>query len=351
MTHDSINTLVLHVDPHNLEEICQRAGLTIQRGGLVAFPTETVYGLGADALNPLAVNKIFKAKGRPSDNPLIVHVSDTEDVERIAEHIPKIAYKLMDAFWPGPLTLVLPRKDIVPDVTTSGLDTVAVRMPNHPVALMLIKKAGVPIAAPSANTSGKPSPTAAQHVIDDLAGQIDMIIDAGKVEVGVESTILDVTTTPPTLLRPGGIGVEKLERIVGTIKISTHKIDTPRAPGMKYTHYAPEAKVILVTGGKIQETIHALAEEYQNTGAKVGLLLCEETDAAFGDEKHKIILGKREDATTLAKNLFHALRAFDKQHVDIILADGSFSKKGLGLAVMNRLKKAASEVIRCGEGE
>lgn len=342
-------TRVLHAEHHNLEEVCQRAALIIRQGGLVAFPTETVYGLGADALNPVAVAGIFQAKGRPPDNPLIVHVSSPDEAERIA-YIPELAHRLMDAFWPGPLTLVMMRRGIVPDVTTGGLDTVAVRMPGHPVALSLIEKAGVPIAAPSANTSGKPSPTTAQHVVEDLAGRIDLIIDAGPVPVGVESTVIDVTTSPPVLLRPGGMALEQLERVTGTIQASTSKSDAPRSPGMKYTHYAPQARVILVMGEDTRDTLQALAERYQNRGVRIGLLLCQETGDVLGGEQHRFILGRRDDTETIAKNLFHALRTLDRERVDIILADGSFSRRGLGLAVMNRLTKAASEVIHSEAG-
>jgi len=343
----SKSTRVLHTNQHNIEEVCRFAGEVIRRGGLVAFPTETVYGLGADALNQQAVKNIFSAKERPADNPLIVHVSCIDEVKCVAKNTPEIAQVLMDAFWPGPLTLVLPRKNIVPDVTTGGLDTVAVRMPDHPVALGLIREAGVPIAAPSANTSGKPSPTTAQHVMDDLGGRIDMIIDGGRVVIGVESTVIDVTGNIPTLLRPGGVGIEALQEIVGRIRVSTPKdCSVPRSPGVKYTHYSPEATVVLVTGDDAAGAIKKLAEEYEG---KIGLLLCKETAETMGDNGRKIILGSRSDVESIARNLFYSLRLFDKQHVELIIADGSFSVEGVGLAVMNRLKKASSKLIhtRC----
>ena len=336
-------TCILYLNQHNTEEVCRFAGEVIRHGGLVAFPTETVYGLGADALNQQAVKNIFNAKERPADNPLIVHVSCIDEVKRIAKSTPKIAQVLMDAFWPGPLTLVLPRKNIVPDVTTGGLDTVAVRMPDHPVALGLIKEAGVPIAAPSANTSGKPSPTTAQHVMDDLGGKIDMIIDGGRVVIGVESTVIDVTGNIPALLRPGGVGIEALQEIVGRIQVSTPKdVNVPRSPGVKYAHYSPEATVVLVTGDDVAGAIKKLAEEYEG---KIGLLLCKETAETIGGGEKKIILGSRGDVKSIARNLFYSLRLLDKQHIELIIADGSFSVEGVGLAAMNRLKKASSKLI------
>ena len=342
----SKSTRVLHINQHNTLEVCRFAGEVIKRGGLVAFPTETVYGLGADALNQQAVKNIFNAKERPADNPLIVHVSSTDEVKRVAKNIPKIAQALMDAFWPGPLTLVLPRKNIVPDVTTGGLDTVAVRMPDHLVALGLIREAGVPVAAPSANTSGKPSPTTAQHVMDDLGGRIDMIIDGGRVVIGVESTVIDVTGKIPVLLRPGGVGIEELQEIIGRIRVSTPEdVGIPRSPGVKYTHYSPEATVVLVTGDGVAGAIRKLAEEYEG---KIGLLLCRETAETLGDMGEKIILGSRSDVESIARNLFYSLRLLDKEHVELIIADGSFSMEGVGLAAMNRLKKASSKLIHAG---
>ena len=333
------------IESHNFKETCRRGGMIIRHGGLVAFPTETVYGLGADALNPIAVNKIFTAKSRPPDNPLIVHVSNTKEVERITTNIPRIAYELMDAFWPGPLTLVLPRSDVVPDVTTCGLDTIAVRMPIHPVALALIQEAGVPVAAPSANTSGKPSPTTAEHVLDDLAGRIDMIIDGGRAEVGVESTVLDVTDDPPCLLRPGGVGIEKLKEIIGDLGTEREHTGAPRSPGMKYTHYAPEAEVVLVKSENVMETIQKLREKYHGAGRQVGLMLCQETAGGFEIEEKLLVFGQRDDPASIARSLFHSMRLLDGKQVDLIIVDGSFNQKGVGLAVMNRLEKAASKIV------
>ncbi|RLG26963.1 threonylcarbamoyl-AMP synthase [Methanosarcinales archaeon] len=338
--------VLLHrIDSQNFEEMCRRGGRVIRCGGLVAFPTETVYGLGADALNPIAVDKIFRAKSRPSDNPLIVHVSDIKEAECITTNISRLAYELMDAFWPGPLTLILRRGGVVPDVTTCGLDTVAVRMPAHPVALALIREAGVPIAAPSANTSGKPSPTAAEHVLDDLAGRVDMILDGGMTEVGVESTVVDVTHDPPSLLRPGGIGIERLKEVIGDLKTEREVTGVPRSPGMKYTHYAPEAGVVLVKGESVVKTIQRLIGTYEGFGMRVGLILCQETAESFEAGARMLVFGKRGDPASIARNLFHSMRLLDRREVDVIIVDGSFDQKDVGLAVMNRLEKAASKVV------
>ena len=351
MMHNSLigGTELLRIESCGFEEACRRGGMVIRRGGLVAFPTETVYGLGADALNPVAVNRIFTVKSRPPDNPLIVHVHESREVEYITAEVPMIAHELMDAFWPGPLTLVLKRSGVVPDLTTGGLETVAVRMPKHPIALALIEAAGVPVAAPSANTSGRPSPTLAEHVLDDLAGSVEMIIDGGRSEIGVESTVLDVTCDPPRLLRPGGIGIEELRRIIGDVITEGEPTGVPRSPGMKYTHYAPEAKVVLVKGEEVAETIQRLREEYQSAGLTVGLMLCHETiwsGCRVGEEA--LLVGRGDDPASIARNLFHAMRLLDRREVDVIIADGSFERRGLGEAVMNRLEKASSEVITAG---
>ncbi|WP_175059685.1 L-threonylcarbamoyladenylate synthase [Thermococcus sp. 2319x1] len=318
----------------------------IREGKLVAFPTETVYGLGADALNEGAVKRIFKAKGRPPDNPLIIHIAEFDQVYELAREVPEKAKMLAEKFWPGPLTIVLPKGGKVPYATTGGLETVAIRMPAHEIALALIKASERPVAAPSANISGKPSPTLAEHVADDFYGRIECIIDGGETKIGVESTVIDLTTEPPMLLRPGGLPLEEIERVIGKIKIHPAVKGKPvklaKAPGMKYKHYAPEAQVIVIEGErkKVKEKIKELVKEYKAQGMKVGVMATwdfYEADAYFN-------IGESEEE--IARNLFKALRELDKSGVDIILAEG-IEERGLGLAVMNRLKKAAGyRVIR-----
>ena len=348
-------TIILKINGERPElEKISLAAEVIRQGGLVAFPTETVYGLGADALNPKAVRKIYTAKNRPLDNPIIVHVANKDDVYRLAEKTPKFAEKLMEHFWPGPLTLVLKASKRVPRVTTGGLDTIAIRMPSHKVALALIKEAETPIAAPSANLAGRPSPTMAEHVIQDLYGRIDIILDAGPTKIGVESTVLDLTQDPPQILRPGGTTYEELKRILG--KISIHpaalarrevQIEHARSPGMKHKHYAPKAKVILVEGelNAIINEIKKLAKQYIRDGKKVGILATDESLSMY-DVGIVRSLGSRYNLASAAKNLFKLFREFDEEGVDIIIAEG-IPQKGLGLAVMNRLRRAAGyNIIR-----
>ncbi|ASI99597.1 L-threonylcarbamoyladenylate synthase [Thermococcus celer] len=331
-------TVVINMRDGVDEEKIRIAARFILRGELVAFPTETVYGLGADALNEKAVRKIFEAKKRPADNPLIIHIARLDDLERIAREVPPEARLLAERFWPGPLTLVLPKGEDVPDVTTGGLDTVAVRMPAHPIALSLIR-ASTPIAAPSANVSGKPSPTLAEHVVDDFYGRIACIIDGGETEIGVESTVLDLSSERPTLLRPGGLPLEEIEKVVGGVEVHPavegKPVDVARSPGMKYRHYSPSAQVVVVEGAreKVRRKIGELVEEYRSKGLRVGVMATETHDA---DEFFH--LGKTE--REVARNLFKALRELDKRGVDVIIAEG-VEERGLGLAVMNRLKKAA----------
>ncbi|HEY8347492.1 MAG TPA: L-threonylcarbamoyladenylate synthase [Symbiobacteriaceae bacterium] len=353
MEYEVKGTKVLVVDAANPDgTLLAQAAAILRNGGLVAFPTETVYGLGANALDGQAVAKIFKAKGRPADNPLIVHVADREAVKEVAATVPPAAERLMERFWPGPLTLVLPRTRAVADDVTAGLDTVGVRMPNHPVALGLIRAAGVPIAAPSANLSGRPSPTVAEHVIEDLAGRIDLILDGGETGVGLESTVLDMTEDPPVLLRPGGVTVEELTAHIGPIIVDRALVgaepdERPRSPGMKYKHYAPKAPLIVVDGPvlQMQAKIRDLAYEYQAEGRRVGIMCSIESRGAY---KADVILeyGSRARPETIASDLFSTLRAFDRHHVDVILAEG-ISTAGIGLAVMNRLRRAAGgRVVR-----
>ncbi|RXT09106.1 L-threonylcarbamoyladenylate synthase [Ammoniphilus sp. CFH 90114] len=317
---------------------------------VVAFPTETVYGLGANALSSSAVCKIFEAKGRPSDNPLIIHIAHRKDLDNLVLALPEKAEKLMDAFWPGPLTFILPRKEGIAPEVTAGLDTVGIRMPDHPIALALIEKAGVPIAAPSANRSGRPSPTTAEHVQEDLEGRIAGIVDGGPTGVGVESTVLDVTMDPPMILRPGGVTKEQLESVVGLVLLDPglmEEEDKPRSPGMKYQHYAPQGEMWIIqeeTLEKQQETIRSLIGQAKESGRRVGVLATEETKHNYAEADVVVICGAREDLATVARSLYDALRSFDQQRIDYILAE-SFPSKGVGLAIMNRLNKAAGHRI------
>lgn len=348
-----MDTLLLDMAGHKKEASLNKAAEIIRQGGTVAFPTETVYGLGADALNEEAVRKIYKAKGRPSDNPLIVHVSDAAALKLLTDDVSALNQKLMDVFWPGPLTLLFKKKVQVPEVITGGLATVAVRMPENEIALSLIQKAGVPIVGPSANLSGKPSPTKAEHVIDDLAGRVDAIILGGDCPVGLESTVMDALSAPPVILRPGGTSKEQIEALIGKTIINSDLKDggqnIPKAPGMKYTHYAPKAPVIIFKGNLLNMTqkINSIKEEKEKEGLKVGILATDETaDAYQGCSVYSV--GSRKQIKSVAGNLFHVLRCFDREDIDIILAE-SFSTEGMGLAVMNRmLKSAGYHVIDTG---
>ena len=324
----------------------------IKKGDVVAIPTETVYGLAADALNPTAARKIYRAKGRPSDNPLIVHVADMDHVLSLAAEVPEGAMKLAEKFWPGPLTMIFPKTDIVPYETTGGLDTVAVRMPKHNVALAMIKLSGGFLAAPSANASGKPSPTEARHVQEDLNGRIPMIIDSGSVGIGLESTIIDFSAGAPTILRPGYITKAMAEEVIGEISVDGALIavdsrNKPKAPGMKYRHYAPRAPLTVVMGESkaVVERINSIADTASKSGKKVGVICSEET--LLGYYADEIIpLGSKGDEITVAKNLFGVFRKMDERGVDVIYSE-AFESDGLGVAIMNRLLKAAgSNVIR-----
>jgi L-threonylcarbamoyladenylate synthase len=344
-----LKTEVLKIDIHNVDTAkITYAAQVLKEGGLVAFPTETVYGLGANALNEAAVLRIFEAKGRPSDNPLIVHVADKQSVEKLVLRIPDKAVKLMDMFWPGPLTLVMDKQPIVPEIITAGLNTVAVRVPSHPIALALIKAAKLPVAAPSANVSGKPSPTDARHVINDLNGKVDVIIEGGLSNIGVESTVVDMVIEPPMLLRPGGITLEQMEAVIGSVQVdptiahnSLDGIIIPKSPGMKYKHYAPKANVIIIEGEVINITskINQLVKEYEDRNIKVGILATEETKNLY-PEKLTVSLGSRLSPETIAANLFKALRDFDKTDTHTIFAE-AIDSSGIGLAIMNRMNKAA----------
>lgn len=343
-----MDTVIRKIDVNNIDrEVMEEASRVLHRGGMVAFPTETVYGLGADALDEKASARIYAAKGRPSDNPLIVHISDIEQLDKLVCEIPDNAKKLMDAFWPGPMTLIFKKSGLVPDGTTGGLDTVAVRMPDHKAALELIRTSGVAIAAPSANTSGRPSPTTAAHVADDLSGKIDMIIDGGTVGIGIESTIVDVTSEIPMVLRPGYITMEMLENVVG--KVETDKAITgpvspdikPKAPGMKYKHYAPKAELTMFSGElkNVVKHINSLTDKNVKSGIKTGIIACEETKDMY-EAGEVLSIGSRNNEDTIAHNLYGVLRKFDDMNVDVIYGE-TFEDNRLGQAIMNRLLKAA----------
>lgn len=329
------------------EEELEEAARILREGGLVAFPTETVYGLGANALDEEAAKKIYAAKGRPSDNPLIAHISSPEELKPLAAEIPDMAKKLMDCYWPGPMTLVFKKTDLVPYGTTGGLDTVAVRMPSDPVAKALIRLAGVPIAAPSANSSGRPSPTTADHVWQDMEGKIDMIVDGGPVGIGLESTIIDVTGPVAMILRPGAITIEMVRETLGEAEMDPAILgpmkegEHPKAPGMKYRHYAPKAPLTLVEGemDQVVKTINRLAREALKEGKKVGIICTDETRTCYPAGMIQSI-GIRAKEETVAHNLYAVLREFDDLGADVIYSE-SFPGDQIGQAIMNRLTKAA----------
>ena len=347
-------TEVVQIEEQNIDskakESLAKAGNIIKEGGLVAFPTETVYGLGGDALNPDSSKKIYAAKGRPSDNPLIVHVYRFEDVEKIVDKVPEAARKLAKAFWPGPLTMIMNKNGKVPYETTGGLDTVAIRMPDNQIALKLSEESGGFIAAPSANTSGRPSPTLARYCVEDLSGKIEMIIDGGQVGIGLESTIVDLTSDVPMILRPGYITAEMLKEVLGQISIDRTIIDStstqkPKAPGMKYRHYAPKGELTIVQGTQEQvvEYINSKTREAAHEGKRVGVI---GTDATKGLYEAEIVksVGSRDDERTIAHELFKVLREFDDENIDVMFSE-SFDDSGIGQAIMNRLLKAAGHNV------
>ena len=343
-----MKTKIIQIDENNINNAAaEEAGRILAEGGLVAFPTETVYGLGADGLNETAAKRIYAAKGRPSDNPLILHITSMEELVPLVREIPETAKALAEAFWPGPMTMIFQKSDLVPYGTTGGLDTVAVRMPSHPVARAVIKAAGTPIAAPSANTSGRPSPTKASHVVEDMDGKIDMIVDGGEVGIGLESTIIDMSEDTPTILRPGYITKEMLEQVIGGVALDRASLGQmapgvhPKAPGMKYRHYAPKAKLMIIEG-ETKEAVKAIRQvafEQERLGYKVGIIATDETAEKY---KRGIVknIGTRENEYTIAQNLYRVLREFDEEDVDYIYSE-AFAMDGIGSAVMNRLKKAA----------
>lgn len=344
-----MKTIIKKIDEETFcKEDLKEAVTILQQDGLVAFPTETVYGLGANGLHPEASKKIYGAKGRPSDNPLIIHIGDMDDLYKLAGEVTESALLLAKAFWPGPLTLILKRGDIVPYSTTGGLDTVAIRMPKNKIALGLIKESGICIAAPSANVSGRPSPTKAEHVIEDMNGIIDMIIDGGKSVIGLESTIVDVTGEVPVILRPGYITKDMLREVVGDVEYDPYILKrevnesiVAKAPGMKYKHYAPKGELIIYEGSQeaVVAAINKEAGKKLQEGYKVGIIGTDETFSQYSVGAVKTI-GTRADEETIASGLFELLREFDKEEVEFIYSE-SFQDDRLGQAIMNRLLKAA----------
>lgn len=331
-------------DQCSYPQISQAADL-LKRNEVVAFPTETVYGLGGNAENDEAVAKIFEAKGRPSDNPLIIHIAEEAQLKAFVEEIPEKAAQLMKKFWPGPLTLILKKREgSLSNIATPGLSTVAVRMPNHPVALAIIKASGLPIAAPSANRSGRPSPTTAEHVWEDLNGKIAGVVDGGPTGVGVESTVVDCTVPIPVVLRPGGVTKEQLEAVIGEVSVDPSLVDkseAPKSPGMKYRHYAPDAPLTLVNGTK--EFIQDLVDKKKAEGLSVGILTTEE-NLDFYSADYVIACGKRENLESVASSLYDALRKFNNTNADVLFSE-MFPQEGVGHAIMNRLMKAAGHRV------
>ncbi len=336
-----------HIDKAALIE----AGEIIKNGGLVAFPTETVYGLGGDALNENSSEKIYRAKGRPSDNPLIVHICKMEDMYPIVREVPENALKLAEAFWPGPLTMILYKSEKVPYTTTGGLETVAIRMPGHETALAFIEAAGGYVAAPSANTSGKPSPTLAKYVAEDMDGKIDLIIDGEEIDIGLESTIVDLTGDIPMILRPGYITKEMLERVLGEVSfdqtiLDSQSLQAPKAPGMKYKHYAPKGDLIIISGEqqRVVDEINKKTKVMQDKGKTVGVIGTDETVSFYMADSVKSA-GSRKDEESIAKTLYKMLREFDDEDITIIYSESFADAEGMGQAIMNRLLKAAGHHI------
>lgn len=335
-------TQLIPATPENIA----RAAEVLKNGGLVAFPTETVYGLGANALDEQAAQKIFTAKGRPAADPLIVHLSSVEQLPLVARSVPETGCHLMERFWPGPLTLILPKQPAVPDLVTSGLATVAVRVPNHPVALALIREAGLPLAAPSANRFGHISPTTAQHVWHDLRGRIDLILDGGSAAIGVESTVIDLSTTPPRILRPGGVTREMLETVLGPVKVLGQKRKAEPglpSPGLLEKHYAPRAEMILFVGERAWDALNACLAE-QRLVRKVGVLAADD-EAGVLEQSGAVVYRLGSDLNSIARHIYAGMRWLDGQGVDLILCR-DYGESGLGLAVRDRLMRAASRVAR-----
>lgn len=346
-----MNTKVAFMDEKHIDtQLLEEAGRLIKQGELVAFPTETVYGLGGDALHADSARKIYAAKGRPSDNPLIIHISKWEDIYHICRDIPEAAKKLADAFWPGPLTMIFKKQDIVPMETTGGLDTVAVRLPSHGVARAFIEAAGGYVAAPSANVSGRPSPTLAKYVLEDMDGKIPLIIDGGAVGIGVESTIVDLTEETPVILRPGYVTHEMLQEVIGSVAEDVTMMESvqdmaPKAPGMKYRHYAPQGSLTIVAGPteEVIRYINQACKEARLAGKRTGVLCTSETREQYQADCVKCV-GTRADESTVAHGLYQMLRECDDEGMEVLFAE-SFPTEGIGQAIMNRLLKAAGHQI------
>lgn len=345
-----MKTELIKLTKSNIDKAISEAAQILNDGGLVAFPTETVYGLGGNALDKEASMKIYAAKGRPSDNPLIVHIADISALNAITQDVSDKACALAEAYWPGPLTMIMRKSDLVPYETTGGLDTVAIRMPDNEIALRLIKESSGYIAAPSANTSGRPSPTKAEHVMEDLDGRIQMILDGGAVGIGIESTIVDMSEDIPTILRPGYITPEMIEQVAGEVRMDPALMEVsgtakPKAPGMKYRHYAPKAQMILVRGRQAETItkIQQLSSDDKASGRKVGIICTDESKDSYNADM-VISLGSRDNEEEIARHLFDGLRQFDEADVDIIYSE-CFDAPGLGIAVMNRMLKAAGHQI------
>jgi len=336
-----MQTEIVKITTENKKEVLDKAASIIKNGGLVVFPTETVYGLGANALDEVAVKKIFLAKGRPSDNPIIIHIGSEKQLRDLVKSVSLIQQKLIGAFWPGPLTIIFEKKDNISNVVSGGLSTIAVRIPSNVLARELIDLSGVPIAAPSANTSGRPSGTQEKHINEDLFGKVDMIIDSGESEIGVESTVVKVNEDSVLILRPGRITKEMLEKIVFPLPIyfAKEKEDLQSSPGTKYKHYSPKARLEIISKEKILDE----AEVLNNKGLKIGIITTIQNKDSFKKyEPNVFVLGDESNLEEISKNLYSALRFFDKQNVDIILCQ-SFSKEGLGVAIMDRLDRASAK--------
>jgi L-threonylcarbamoyladenylate synthase len=342
-----MKTEIYKIDEHKIDtDIVKKISNTLINGGLVAFPTETVYGIGANALDEKAISNIFTAKGRPSDNPLIIHISKKKDLHKYVKDVSVVADKLINDFWPGPLTLIFKKRKLIPHKITGGLDTVAIRIPSNLIAREIIEHSSIPVAAPSANVSGRPSPTNANHVIEDLYGKVDIIVDGGKTNIGLESTVVDVTDEVPIILRPGGITKEMLEQAIGKVKVDPAIINKdehliPKSPGMKYKHYAPKGSLVVVSGEQSQviSSINKFVEEKENDGYKVGVIATTEVAHKYKCEYTKII-GDKNNKEQIASNLFEILRKMDELNIDYIYSE-EFTKEDIGMAIMNRLMKAA----------
>ena len=347
-----MNTELLHINSPEEQEKIKKAAKALQDGKLVVFPTETVYGLGADGRSFERVEKIFQAKGRPSDNPLILHIGREEQVKDLVREIPQCAKDCMTMFWPGPLTIIFHKKENIPANVTAGLDTVAIRMPEHPIAQKILQEANIPVAAPSANLSGRPSPTKADHVMEDLMGKVDIIVDGGSTDVGIESTVLDVTVDPPMVLRPGAVTLEELKVLLGEVIVDegileSHTKKIPKSPGQKYTHYAPKASCTLFGGNFYNVAKEVNRRIRENPHKKIAVMATKETIDLYEGPDLLLNMGSREDLREVAHNIFHQLRQCDEEGMDMIFIE-AFELTGMGAGIMNRLLKACGGKVVLG---